>query len=462
MVSPDIFRANDIRGHYPKDFDLSFTKDLAKALCCLSLQRGIIQPAFLVGRDARLSSLEISRALLHELRGQGACVFSIGLVPSPLCYFLLNHYELPAIVVVTASHNPPEDNGFKILFHKKHKLFEPIKELKQLVFKPPSPVDPQPVKGLNLFMDKSASYIASLKKEFPRLRPRFSFALDTGNGALGPLAKEVFSALGLKPKILFCKPNGRFPHHHPDPSVEKNLKSLKTFMKTKGLSLGMGFDGDGDRLVLVGPKGRTLAGDELGALFLKPLAKAARQQNKRPFLLADVKCSDWFFRKARLEGFKVKMAQSGHGRIRAEIEKTKAFFALELSGHIFFNDRPGRGFDDALYASLRVLEILQGLSPKDIDDCLPRASGQQSPEIRQILPSKKLEQTLDLVRSYLTKKQEAFNNTDGVRISRKHSWALIRVSQTQSVLSMRFGADTQKELDQIKKEFAVVIGQAIP
>ena len=462
MTSPDIFRANDIRGRYTKDFDLSFTKDLAKALYFLSLQKGIVAPAFLVGRDARLSSLEISRALERHLKEQGASVFPIGLAPSPLCYFLLNHYSLPAVVVVTASHNPPEDNGFKILFHKKHKLFEPVKELKELIFKPPAPKGRRPAKAKRLFMRKKPPYIESLKKEFPRLKPRFPFALDTGNGALGPLAKEAFSALKLKPKILFCRPNGRFPHHHPDPSVEKNLKSLKTLMKNKGLSLGMGFDGDGDRLVLVGPDGRTLAGDELGVLLLESLSKAKRKQNKKPLLLADVKCSDWFFKKAQAVGFKVKMAQSGHGRIRAEMEKTKALFALELSGHIFFNDRPGRGFDDALYAGLRVLEILQGLSHEEIRARLPRAPGHQGLEIRQILPPQEPLQKLGLVRSYLIKKKEPFNSTDGIRLSRNRSWALIRASQTQSALSMRFGADTKKELDQIKAEFSAVIGRAIP
>ena len=467
MISPDIFRANDIRGRYPQDFDLSFTKSLAKALYSLSRQKGISRPAFLVGRDARLSSPEISQALCRHLQDQGANVAFIGLAPSPLCYFLMDHHKLPAVVVVTGSHNPPEDNGFKILFHRKYKLLEPIKELKKHVFKTGSPVfPPKPKqKGGQLSVAKEEPYIASLKKEFSLPPLSFSFALDTGNGALGPLAKKAFAALGLRPEILFCRPDGRFPHHHPDPAVENNLTHLKAFMKSKALDLGMGFDGDGDRLVLVGPDSRTIAGDELGVLFLKPLAGAARGQNKKPLILADVKCSDWFYCAARKEGFEVKMAQSGHGRIRAEMERTGALFALELSGHIFFNDRKNRGFDDALYAGLRLLEILQALAPakgEDISPLLPKAPGRQSPEIRQSLSLKELNQSLSLVRSYLKQKKERFNSTDGIRISRKHSWALIRASQTQSALSMRFGADTQQELDQIKKEFSSVMGRPVP
>jgi len=372
MFSTDIFRANDIRGVWGEDFDLSFIEDLSKALLEITKKEGIKKPHFLIGYDARLSSPLIAKKLLQALKNRGAIVKSIGLAPSPLCYFLLQHYTLSACIVVTASHNPPEYNGFKIVFHKKLKIEDPIdllkketlKKQKNKAFFQAKIVGPPDKKWAKPEIDKFEPYLKSLKKEF-FFHKKISFAVDTGHGALGPLAGKAFQALGLKAKILFKKPNGAFPNHHPDPTLEENLKDLRQELKKGLYEFGLAFDGDGDRLVLVSPEGRTVLGDELGLLLLKSLKK------KPSLILADVKCSDWFFKEAKKKFHRVQMIKSGHGLVRREMKKRKADLAIEFSGHIFFNDRKNRGFDDALYASLRWVELYQK-EGKKLEGLLPQ------------------------------------------------------------------------------------------
>ena len=460
MFSPDIFRANDIRGSYPNDFDLDFTKALAYGLCRIIKQISVTKPRILVGQDARLSSPEISQSLIKYLTAQGVGVSFIDLAPSPLCYFLLHHYHLTACVVVTASHNPSNFNGFKILFHKKHMLSDPIHKLKEVLIKKPDlskKVFKQ--KGFQFKVEKEEPYISSLKKEFSFKAP--PFVIDTGNGTVGPLAKKVYSALGLKAEYLFFEPDGHFPNHHPDPTVEENLVQLKKRISAGGFKMGFAFDGDGDRFVLIDKKGTTVLGDEFGCLFLKSLFKTSQKQKKSNLILADVKCSDWFFKIVKQEGLKPVMTKSGHGLIRREMEKTGALMALEFSGHVFFNDRKERGFDDALYASLRFLEIL-ALQNKSLSSLLPKISTKRTGEIRIDMPSSEILKKLSKIQSYLKNKGEAFQDIDGLRVSRTTSWALFRSSKTQEALTMRFEASSEQKLIQLKKEFSQILDFPIP
>lgn len=455
MNSPHIFRANDIRGLWNKDFDLSFTKELAYALALLSKKNKIQKPRFLVGHDARLSSPSIAQALVQHLKEQGIQTAGIGLAPSPLCYFLLNHYKLSACIVVTASHNPKEFNGFKIVFHKKYKILDPISSLKKIVLQKRRIKKVYTVKGSSFSIEKEKAYLDSLKKEFQIKKT--SFVVDTGHGALGPLAKKAFKSLGLKAKILFEKPDGRFPAHHPDPTIEENLRDLKQELKKGTYAFGLAFDGDGDRLVVVSKERRTVLGDEFAYLFLNSMQI---NKTKPALILADVKCSDWFFDFAKKEGLKVLMTKSGHGLMKAQIAKTGALFGVEFSGHIFFNDRKGRGFDDALYASLRLMELLNSKN-KTLNSLLPKVSNARTGEIRLDMPSLELSKKLSKIRSYLKQRGESFKSIDGIRLSRKDSWALFRGSKTQSALSMRFEAETKEKLYRLKKEFSKVMSLSI-
>ena len=469
MFSESIFRANDIRGLWNKDFDLSFTKDLAYGLAYLCRHKAKVKkPRFLVGHDARKSSPSLAKALVKELKKQGIDVGFVALAPSPLCYFLMQHYRLTGCVVVTASHNPPRFNGFKIVFHKKHPLPQVISDLKKTLKARPKKARVYSPAGKSLSLDKEKPYLDSLKKEFSKVQSSKirRILLDTGNGALGPIAHKAFKALGIKAKILFKKPDGNFPNHHPDPSLPKNLKALKKELKSRAYSLALAFDGDGDRLVLLDSTGKSFKGDELAFLLLKSLKKP-----KQALILADVKCGDWFFKKAREEGFRVKMIASGHGLVRAEMEKTRADLALEFSGHIFFNDKKNRGFDDALYAGLRLIAYLQSqnktqnelpsveLSPKKL---LPPRWLVETGEIRMAKNPQDIALALLKVKKYLKSKKERFKSIDGIRFSRKNSWGLLRASQTQPVFSMRFSAESLKQLKALKKEFSQVIGFKIP
>ena len=454
MFSPLIFRANDIRGRWLKDFDLAFTKDLALGLCVLAQQKKISQPKFLLAYDARLSGPKIAQTLARHLKHFGAGVSCIGLAPSPLCYFLIEHYQLTACVVVTASHNPSAYNGFKILFQKKHRHFEPIQALKKIILSKKT-FPAQVLKGFGFKVEKHKPYLEALKKEFQGLK-KLPFAIDTGGGALGPLAKKAYSALGLKPIYLFNRPDGHFSNHHPDPTVEKNLRDLKNLIKVKQLALGFGFDGDGDRVVLLNSQGKTVLGDEFGFLFFKSLKK--RFQKKIPLVLADVKCSDWLFSLAKKQGIKLLMTKSGHGLMRRELERKKALLAIEFSGHIFFKDRKGWGSDDALYASLRLLELLSKNS-LNLEELLPKISSYKTKEIRWRMPQPEVK--LALVKSYLKSQKEPFKSIDGIRLSRTNSWALFRSSKTEEALTMRFEAPSLLKLKELKKEFSKVLGRKI-
>ena len=479
MFSPSIFRANDIRGIYNKDFDLKFCGPLAKAL------KRLLAPLdssvkILIGHDSRLSSPELAQSLSLALREEGVDTALAGLAPSPLCYFLLHHYRFSATVVVTASHNPSEYNGFKIMVHRSLNVPDSISALKDILQSFDSifpcrresaqsksqnsnlrsvhqsfPSTGPKNKGKELEVDIYTPYINSLKEEFS-LKP-LPFSVDAGNGAAGPLAKKVFEAFHLSPSYLFCEPDGRFPNHHPDPTVEKNLSALKKKVSETKSLFGVGWDGDGDRVSMVTGKGRFLFGDELGFLFLPSLLSGKHSSKK---IIADVKCSHRLLQAVRNLGGEVILSRSGHRFARRVLETHQALFAVEFSGHIFFNDRPHRGFDDGLYATLRLIELLN--QNPNLESLFPPPNPFRTDEIRLPFSLKEIARVLDRVKNYLQNKREDFNDLDGVRITRGNSWALFRDSKTQNVLSLMFEADSQKELDTLKEEFSQVMKVQIP
>ena len=579
MFSSSIFRANDIRGVYNRDFDREFCVYLARGLRVLLNP----SPKVLVGQDARLSSPELAETLISALKKEGIFTARAGLSPSPLCYFLLCHYRLSATVIVTASHNPKDYNGFKIMTHPNLQISNPIERLKEILSQPsdqkegnefptlsetipslsfpfsqqthpanqPFPKalrtalkkwipfkrcfegkiserrsyeemkqaektpskfqsgrltdvrqgggDENPktnryipsgsgenkptgeiAKGRNFsadcsfpFRSRSAGeiaknhsfsvdihtpYIQSLKKEFS-LKP-LPFVVDGGNGALGPLAKKVFKALRLSPSYLFCDPDGRFPNHHPDPTVEGNLSRLKQKVLETNSLFGVGWDGDGDRIGVVTGNGRFLFGDELGFLFVPAVLKQKSPWNRSKKIIADVKCSNGFLERIKKMGGEMILSKSGHRFARQALSAHHALFAMEFSGHIFFNDRPGRGFDDALYATLRLIELLN--KAPDIESLLPPLNPFKTNEIRMPFPLKQITLLLNRVKAYLQKKGESFNSLDGVRINRGAAWALFRDSKTQNVLSIRFEASSKKELKLLREEFSQVMEIEIP
>ena len=511
-VPPNIFRANDIRGVFGRDFNLNFASGLAAALILALKERGAgPAPKILAGRDARLAGPALKDALIKALVAEGAEVADAGLAPSPLCWFSLRQEDMDAAISVTASHNPASHNGFKIMFSEKLNCPEPIAVLKKLFFslqnRRPAGKKPQARRGFVFDRDCSAAYIKSLKNEFPSLPP-VPLCIDCGNGAAGPLAKQVFSALDLKPRFLFCEPDGRFPNHHPDPTEESNLKDLKRETAASCSLFGAGFDGDGDRIGVVSPSGRFVLGDELAFVFARSLlsknlsknaeevqaggergaglaerksagnggdpappgpgsgakqgrAEKSKRIGRRTRIAADVKCSDWLFEAIRDGGGEPIMSKSGHSFARRALEREKAALAVEFSGHIFFNDRPGRGFDDGIYNALRLAELLGRSS--SLESRLPPLNPFRTGEIRRKMSRRKRRLAEGKLKLYLKKRGLPFIEKDGVRFSGKTSWGLFRPSQTQSdMTSLRLEASSKKEFLSLKKDLSRITGCAIP
>ncbi len=472
-----IFRKNDIRGIYKKDFDPDFIKALAFSFVRLYLhtkrkkEQSKKKLIVALGHDCRLSSPEIARHLADSLALAGAEVRFLGMLPSPVCFFTSHFFDdVQGCIMVTASHNPPAFNGFKMLLKRENICDKKILQLKNIM-KKNSHKTFLAQKGKVIPFDIKHHYISFFQQNSPfsalgSNKQTSSFikniAIDCGNGVSGPIAKKMFKALKLPIKVnwMYTKPDGRFPNHPPDPGVEKNLKELQKKIKEKKCDFGAAFDGDGDRLFIIGKSGRILHGDELMFIFISDLLK---EQIKKPLsslpgkkvsIVADVKCSDWFFDFLKQKNIKRTIWKSGHSLIRQKTLEKKALFGGELSGHFFFCDNffP---IDDGLYALLRLINICAkyGKTPEEL---APKRNSLETNEIRiaiaeMVTAKKHLER---LKNHYRNKKSASCSFTDGVRVSFPgKAWGLARLSNTQSEWTFRFGGKTKKDLKTIQNDF---------
>ncbi len=453
MYQPVIFREYDIRGVYNEQFDADFAYLLGKAYCqYMAIKMGKKNPVVALGHDARDSGLEIKSALSRGLQECGAKVIYLGLVTSPISYFAT--FDVPGVdgaVMVTGSHNPPEYNGFKVSVGKQTIFGEEIQYLRQLMEKG---VYPTGSMGSETHFDIFPQYLERYKKEFGNLKP-IKVVLDCGNGAAGCVVRRLFEGVGLKPTILFEKPDGSFPNHHPDPTVEKNLVDLKKQVAEEKAVCGIGFDGDADRIGIVDHTGRMIYGDELMVLISRDIL----QTNKGGKIIGDVKCSDRLFADVLKHGGQPIMWKTGHSLIKEKIKVEKAPFGGEMSGHIFFADR-NYGYDDALYAALRVCEILSktGKTIPELLEGLPIAHN--TPELRIDTTEEKKVLIVDrLIQAFPAKEGADYqvNLTDGVRISFEDGWALARSSNTQPVLVLRFESTTSQGLERIRNRVESIV-----
>ncbi|MBY0385759.1 phosphomannomutase/phosphoglucomutase [bacterium] len=443
-----IFREYDIRGVYEKDFDLSFAEQLAKSLTSFIVKRGKSKPLITVGYDARLSSPDIERAVVRGLESSGADVVALGLITTPISYFSMFHLNADGGIMITGSHNPPDYNGFKISYGKSTLFGEEIQELGRLLRSSDFVTGKGSVKSHDIF----PAYVEKYQKEFSQLK-NIPVVLDCGNGAAGCIARRLYEAIGLKPDILFEKPDGRFPNHHPDPTVEENLKDLKARVIATSAKVGIGFDGDCDRIGVVDSEGRFLLGDELMVIWSRDILKKSPGAK----IIGDVKCTDRLYADIAKNGGQPIMWKTGHSLIKNKIKEEKAPFGGELSGHIFFADR-NYGYDDALYAGLRLIEILSetGLSLKKLLDGVPPAFN--TPEIRLDTTEEKKKNIVEQLSAYFRKQPNVqLNFIDGVRVSYPDGWALVRASNTQPVVVVRFESQTQERLNEIKSTVLKVI-----
>lgn len=446
-----IFREYDIRGVVNSDFDAAFAHALGRAyVTYLAQEKGVTSPKVCLGHDARLSSPELVAALSRGMAESGAHVLRLGLVTTPVSYY--STFAVPGAagaIMVTGSHNPPEYNGFKISVGKSTIFGVEIKKLETII-RAGKFVSGD---GTEANYDIFPEYLARYKKEFGTLKP-VKVVVDCGNGAAGSIARKLYNSVGVDPTILFEKPDGTFPNHHPDPTVAENLVDLIKAVKSEGAVIGIGFDGDADRIGVVGKSGRMFYGDELMALISRDIL-ADRPGEK---IIGDVKCSDRLYQDVTKCGGVPIMWKTGHSLIKEKIKTEKAPFGGELSGHIFFADR-NYGFDDALYAGLRIIEIL-GKTGKSIEDLLadfPPAFN--TPEIRIDTTEEKKHLIVEKLRSRFAANKSGIsvNLIDGIRVSYPFGWALARASNTQPVLVLRFEADSQEHLNVIKKEFEDIV-----
>ncbi|WP_413289497.1 phosphomannomutase/phosphoglucomutase [Bdellovibrio sp. HCB337] len=453
MFQPVIFREYDIRGVYNGDFDDAFAENLGRSyVVYMKENKGNATPTVALGHDARLSSPNIIKALAKGITESGGSVIHLGLVTSPVCYFATFTVEgVDGAIQVTGSHNPPEYNGFKISVGKGTIFGEEIQKLRRIMEKGQYLSG----QGKETKIDIFPSYFAQYKKEFGTLN-NVKVVLDCGNGAGGVVARGLFNSVGLNPTILFEEPDGRFPNHHPDPTVEKNLKDLQAQVLKEGAVCGIGFDGDADRIGVVDHTGRMIYGDELMVI----ISRAILEKDKGAKIVGDVKCSDRMYHDIEKHGGVPIMWKTGHSLIKEKIKVEKAPFGGEMSGHIFFADR-NYGYDDAPYAALRLVEILSrtGKTIPQLLEGLPPAFN--TPEIR-------IDTTEEKKVLIVEKMVEAFgkggpdfkaNLIDGIRLSFEDGWALCRSSNTQPVLVVRYEATTQAGLDRIRNKVESIVNK---
>jgi phosphomannomutase/phosphomannomutase/phosphoglucomutase len=445
-----IFREYDIRGVFGNEFDLQFAYELGRTFATYHNRKtSLVHSTVAVGYDARISCPEIFQSLSKGLNDGGLDVLNLGLVTTPMNYFANFTLDITGTIMITGSHNPPEYNGFKICFQKSSVFGEEIVQLKKIYqsgewFSSKS--------GQTNSFDIFPLYIDRYQDEFHKLKP-LKVVLDCGNGAAGVIARKLFQSVGIEPIVLCEEPDGRFPIHHPDPTVEENLTMLKEAVLREKAALGIGFDGDADRIGLVDENGRMVYGDELMVLISRDILS----HKKGAKIIGDVKCSDRLYSDIQAHGGEPIMWKTGHSLIKDKIKQEKAPFGGEMSGHIFFADR-NYGYDDAVYAGLRVVEILSktGKTVSQLLEGIPAAFN--TPEIRIDTTEEKKLLIVEKLKEHFSQESPDYrtNLLDGIRISFNDGWALARASNTQPVLVLRYEASSQKRLDEIRASIEAI------
>jgi phosphomannomutase/phosphoglucomutase len=437
-INPQIYREYDIRGVVDKDLTPEVVRRLGQGFGTYMASRGHLKLA--VGRDGRLSSEDFKEALTEGLISTGCDIVDIGLCPTPVYYFSIFHLNREGGMMVTGSHNPPEFNGFKVSVGKSTIFGEEIQKLGQLIDRGKF------ITGKGKFSEKEIlrPYQDYIKKDI-KLERKMRIVIDAGNGTAGVVAGPLLRDLGCEVEELYCEIDGHFPNHFPDPTIPKNLEDLIDRVKKLRADVGIGYDGDADRIGVVDDHGNIIWGDQLMILFSREILN----EKKGATFIAEVKCSQNLFNDVEKHGGKVLMWKTGHSLIKEKMKEEKAVLGGEMSGHIFFADRYF-GYDDAIYASCRLIELLSKTDKKlsRLLDDVPKT--QITPEIRVDCPDEIKFKVVERVKEEL-KKDHPIIDVDGVRARFEDGWGLVRASNTQPVLVLRFEAPTEKRLQQIRK-----------
>lgn len=452
QVPAHIFRAYDIRGKAHTEITKVLARQIGLAVGSEAKIRG--EHTIVVGRDARLSSLELSKALVDGLQESGCDVIDVGQVPTPVLYFAAKELGTGSGVMVTASHNPAPDNGFKIMLANHTLVDTEIYALRQRI------LDKDFNSGAGAYIEREISeeYLQRINDDVILAR-NFNVVVDAGNGVAGPLAVKMLETLGCTVSALYCNPDGNFPNHDPDPTKAENLEDLLSDVAISGADVGIAFDGDGDRVVIVTNSTKIVASDRLLMLFARELLATQPGAD----ILFDVKCSRDLVAVITSNGGRPVMTKSGHSWIKAGLEETGAPLAGEMSGHFYFKDRWG-GFDDGLYAAARFLEILANSYGSTADDLFsgfpvrvstPEMTIPVAEELKQQLVDRLIANSQDIPNAIV-------NTIDGLRVEFPYGWGIVRASNTGSHLVARFEANDEAGLEQIKAFFRDLLQLADP
>lgn len=437
-MNPSIFREYDIRGKADVDFDEEFAFTLARATATHA--KKYKARSFTLGRDCRLTSDKYARAAIDGLKKGGIKVIDVGVCPSPVFYFSVIEFKTDGGMMITASHNPADQNGFKVHLGGSTIWGDEIQELLRVIRKGEFVAG----KGSEKQGDVITPYKNYLMENIKLDRP-LKIAVDSGNGTAGPIAPEVFRKMGCSVRELFCEMDGRFPNHHPDPTVVENMTDIIASVRSGHLDVGIGFDGDADRIGVVDDQGKLLFGDRLLALF----AREILSRKPGATIIGEVKCSRVLFEDIEKHGGNAIMWKAGHSLIKARMKETHAELAGEMSGHMFFKDR-FFGHDDAIYAACRLLEILSKTDKHMSELLSDLPETYTTPEIRVDIPDEIKFQVVKLAQEHFAKKYRTID-VDGVRVLFDDgAWGLVRASNTQPALVLRFEADAPERLDAVR------------
>ncbi len=449
LLNEGIFREYDIRGVAEKDLPNSIVIDLGRALGTYISRKGGKNIA--LGRDCRVSSDRIREALSKGLLSTGIHIVDIGLVPTPLLYFSVIHLKMDGGIMITGSHNPPEHNGFKVCVGPSTIHGDEIQAVKKLLLTKNFFEGDGTLKEVDIKPDYIEMILKNIKHPL-----NLNIVVDSGNGMGGMIAPEIFRKLGCEVTELFSELDGRFPNHHPDPTVPENLKALKAKLKDVNGIVGIGFDGDADRIGVVDPSGRPIYGDELLVIYSRDILK----KHVGATIISEVKASHRLFNDIAAHGGRPILWKTGHSLIKAKMREEGALLAGEMSGHIFFNDRY-YGFDDAIYAGARLLEILAESKKTTAALLSDLPISFSTPEIRRDCPDNIKFKVVEKALARFESQGLKVNSIDGARVEFSDGWGLVRASNTQPVLVLRFEASSQKRLQEIQSQMEGIVADLL-
>lgn len=448
VLPESIFRAYDIRGIYKEQLSSDSIRLIGQAVGSEALEQGI--ESLLLAFDGRLSSPELSEALIEGISGSGCNVVVIGLVPTPLLYFATHTTEFDSGVMLTASHNPANYNGLKVVFNKTCLADNQIAAVRQRI------LDGRLAKGTGIVskLDIRQTYIEYVSKNIT-LAKSLRVVVDCGNAVPAVIAPRLFEALGCEVIPLFCELDGSFPNHHPDPTIGSNLELLAGKVVAERADLGIAFDGDGDRLGIVTELGTRIDADRLLMLLVQSLADRYPEEA----VVFDVKCSTSLPKLISELGMKPVMHRSGHSFMKQKMQETNAPLGGEFAAHIFIKDR-WFGFDDGIYTAARVAEVLSQSDKSCSDTFSPFQHAISTEEIKVVVNEEEKFDLMHKIAKLVEFDDARLITLDGIRAEFRDGWGLVRASNTSPALLLRFEAQSEKSLQRIKDRFKALIGKA--